>query len=218
MRTSPLRRSLTVALLGAVAFTPLRAQNATTGVPATPANPYTKVSQWTPPVSPKKPITQDTYDEWRVIQGAALSQDGKWAVYTVSPVVGEGELVVRSTTGTTEYRAPRGFTGRPQLQAAADSAALFSPQPAQISANGRFVAFTQYASRAEIERARGRRAAPQPPSAMGLLDVTDGKVLRVPRVRSFRMARNGGRSRSLSVGNQLSGRRPFVALDDFARR
>lgn len=193
MRTSPFRWPSAVVLLSAAALPSLGAQNAATGNPAAPANPYTKVSPWTPPPTSKKPITQDTYDEWRVIQGASLSQDGKWAVYTLSPVVGEGELVVRSTSSATEYRAPRGFTGRPQLQAAADSAAQFTAQPAQISADGRFVAFVQYPSRAEVERARGRRGAPQPPNAMGILDVTDGKVVRVPRVRSFRVARNGGR-------------------------
>ena len=70
------------------------------------ANPYTKVSKWTPPPLPagKKPITQDTYDEWRGISGSTLSSDGKWAVFTVSPVVGEGELVVRSTSSATEER------------------------------------------------------------------------------------------------------------------
>lgn len=193
MRTSPFRWPSAVVLLSAAALPSLGAQNAATQNPAAPANPYTKVSPWTPPPTSKKPITQDTYDEWRVIQGASLSQDGKWAVYTLSPVVGEGELVVRSTSSSTEYRAPRGFTGRPQLQAAADSAAQFTAQPAQISADGRFVAFVQYPSRAEVERTRGRRGAPQPPNAMGILDVTDGKVVRVPRVRSFRVARNGGR-------------------------
>ena len=212
MRTSSLCRSSAVALLGAVALAPLDAQNATTVAPATSANPYTKVSRWTPPVSTKKPITQDTYDEWRVIQGATLSQDGKWAVYTVSPVVGEGELIVRATSGTTEYRAPRGFTGRPQLQPSADSAALFSPAPAQISANGRFVAFAQYPSRADIERTRGRRGAPQPPSAMGLLDVNDGKVLRVPRVRSFRMARNGGRFIAYLLEDSVALRAPGAGV------
>jgi hypothetical protein len=140
----------------------------------------------------KKPITQDTYDEWRVIQGATLSQDGKWAVYTLTPVVGEGQVVARSTSGTTEYRAPRGFTGRPQLQAGATGGA-FTPQAAAISANGTFVVFLQYASRAEYERVRGRRGATQPTNALGLMSLADGKVTTVPRVRSYQLARNGGR-------------------------
>jgi len=174
----------------------------TSGVPATllaqdaaPANPFTAVSRWTPPSLPagKKPITQDVYDLWRTISGSSLSNDGKWAVYTQSPVVGEGELVVRATTGSTEYRVPRGFTGRPQLMASADSGAQFSAQPAQISADSRVVVFTIYPPRADVERARARRGTPAPRNSMGILQLADGSVTRVPAVRSYRLARNGGR-------------------------
>ncbi|MCX5763329.1 MAG: hypothetical protein NTU67_01620, partial [Gemmatimonadetes bacterium] len=38
----------------------------------------------------KKPSTQDVYGLWRSISCAALSTDGKWAMYTASPAVGEG--------------------------------------------------------------------------------------------------------------------------------
>ncbi|MBY0492036.1 MAG: prolyl oligopeptidase family serine peptidase [Gemmatimonadaceae bacterium] len=193
MRTPSLRTALRVwlscAAAGSVAASALGAQG-------TPANPYTAVSRWTPPALPagKKPITQDTYDEWRSIAGGAtLSNDGKWAVYTVSPVVGEGELVVRATAGNTEYRAARGYTGRPQLQPAADSAARFSAAPAQVSADSRFVVFVTYPPKADVERARMRRGTPQPRNGMGILNLADGTVTRVPNVRSFRLARNGGR-------------------------
>ncbi|GAB1341013.1 hypothetical protein MASR1M101_01400 [Gemmatimonas sp.] len=163
---------------------------------ATPANPFTAVSRWTPPALPagKKPITQDTYDEWRTISGASLSNDGKWVAYTVSPVVGEGNLVVRATSGGAEYAGiARGFTGRPQLQPSADSAAQFSAAPAQFTADSRFVVFTVYASRADVERARARRGSPAPRNGMGIVNVADGNVTRVANVRSFRLARNGGR-------------------------
>ncbi len=194
MRLLTLRRHLAVAplLLGALLLSPTR----TTLTAQSPAVsvPYTNVTPWTyTPPAGKKAITQDTYDEWRSIQGATLSPDGKWAAYTLSPVIGEGELAVRSTVGSTEHRAPRGFTGRPQLMAAADSAAQFTAQPAQFSADSRFVAYLQYASRAEVERTRGRRGVPQPSIALGVLNVADGQITRVPRVRSYRLARNGGK-------------------------
>lgn len=173
----------------------MEAQSATSSQATVPANPYTTVSRWTPPPLPagKKPITQDTYDEWRTISGASLSNDGKWAAYSLSPVVGEGELVVRATAAATEYRASRGFTGRPQLQPAADSAAQFSAQPAQFSADSRFVAFTVYASRADVERARTRRGTPAPRNGLAIMNLADGTVTRIAGVRSYRLARNGGR-------------------------
>ena len=155
---------------------------------------YTRVTRWTPPPAPagKKTITQDTYDEWRTISGSALSNDGKWAAYTQSPVVGEGELVVRSTSGTTEYRVPRGYTGRPNL-VAGSSGPGFSVQAAQFNASNGYVAFMVYPTRAEVDRARARRGAPAPRSAMGIMTLAGGAVTRVPSVRSFQMAKNGGR-------------------------
>ncbi|MCU0648686.1 MAG: prolyl oligopeptidase family serine peptidase [Gemmatimonadaceae bacterium] len=146
----------------------------------------------------KKPITQDTYDLWRTISGATLSPDGRFAAYTLSPVVGEGEVIVRDVSGATpgrEWRFPRGFTGRPQLMAAADSAAQFAPQPAQFSADSRTLAFLVYPTQSAVERARrGRvRAADQPRPSLGVLALASGELTTVPRVRSFRFARNGGR-------------------------
>jgi hypothetical protein len=66
-----------------------------------------------PAPAQKKVLTQADWDRWRSIQGATLSNDGRWVAYTLSPQVGDGEFVVRSTTGTTEYRVPVGYIGRP---------------------------------------------------------------------------------------------------------
>src|SRR5215470_8219312 len=60
----------------------------------------------------KKALTQADWDKWKSINAPALSPDGKWAVYTLIPQVGDGELVIRSTSGSTEYHVPRGFIGR----------------------------------------------------------------------------------------------------------
>ncbi|HEV8235406.1 MAG TPA: hypothetical protein VGP84_12450, partial [Gemmatimonadaceae bacterium] len=61
----------------------------------------------------KKALTQADWDTWKSINSPALSNDGKWAVYTLIPQVGDGELVIRSTTSSTEYHVPRGYIGRP---------------------------------------------------------------------------------------------------------
>src|SRR3954464_13309311 len=60
----------------------------------------------------KKTLTQADWDKWKSINAPALSNDGKWAAYTLIPQVGDGELVIRSTSGNTEYRVPRGYLGR----------------------------------------------------------------------------------------------------------
>ena len=61
----------------------------------------------------KKVLTQADWDRWRSIQGATLSNDGKWVAYTLAPQVGDGEFIVRSTSGPTEYKVPVGYIGRP---------------------------------------------------------------------------------------------------------
>ena len=65
----------------------------------------------------KRPLSPADWDTWRSITGTTLSADGGWVAYTLVPQVGDGELVVRSTTGPTEWRVPRGYIGRPQLVA-----------------------------------------------------------------------------------------------------
>ena len=61
----------------------------------------------------KKVLTQADWDKWKSIQGAAISNDGKWALYTLVPLVGDGEMIVRATEGVSEYHVPRGYLGRP---------------------------------------------------------------------------------------------------------
>lgn len=143
----------------------------------------------------KRAITQDTYDLWRSIQGASLSPDGKFAMYTLSPVVGDGEVVIRGTGTGTEWRFARGYTGRPQLMPAADSAAQFSAPPAQFSAGSTAAAFITYAPRADFEAARKTkpRPLPQPRTSLTIVTLADGKAQVIPRVRSFRFAREGGK-------------------------
>lgn len=145
--------------------------------------------------APKRALTPDDYDRWRAIQGATLSPDGRWAVYTLAPQVGDGALVARATTGSTEYRVPRGFIGRPQLQPAADS--NWNAPSGQVTADSRFVLFLTYAPMSDFERARRERrrnAKPgEPRPALGILSLADGKVVTIPAVRGFRLARFDGR-------------------------
>ena len=141
----------------------------------------------------KKPLTQDTYDSWRTISGATLSPDGRWAAYTLSPVVGDGEIVVRATSGTTEYRTARGWTGRPINSVTVDSP-FVAPAPV-FSGDSRFVAVLAYAPQAEFDAARRRRPRPAeaPKSRLVIVRLSDGQVTNVARVRSFRLPRESTR-------------------------
>ena len=151
----------------------------------------------------KKALTQADWDKWKSINAPALSNDGKWAVYTLIPQVGDGELVIRSTSGSTEYRVPRGFLGRPNnIPGGLRGPAGGGPEegeavgptatPAQITADSRFVIVSTQATQAEVERApRGRGAATNRQS-LAIVSLPDGKITTLPGVRSFRLARDNG--------------------------
>src|SRR5205085_11617878 len=130
-----------------------------------------------------------------------LSNDGKWAVYTLIPQVGDGELVIRSTTSATEYHVPRGFLGRPNnipggLRGPAAGTGEGDPvgataTPAQITSDSRYVIVSTQPLQAEVERAgRGRGAAAANRQSLAIVSPADGKVTTIPGVRSFRLARD----------------------------
>lgn len=143
----------------------------------------------------RKPITQDVYDLWKTIGGATLSPDGNWLAYQHSPVVGDGEEVLRSTRSGSEFRYARGFTGRPQMVPNADSTAQFNSPPAQFSADSKFLAFVTFAPRAEFGAARGgmARGTVTPRNSLTLVSTADGKATVIPRVRSFKFAKDGSK-------------------------
>ncbi len=142
--------------------------------------------------SERRPLSQDTYDLWRTILQPALSPDGRWAVYTLSPTVGDGTLVARATSGTVEHRVPRGSTGRP-LQSV--SGTPFTAQAASVTGDSKHVIFLQYPTQGALDSARARRARPadQPKPGLAILSLTDGRVTGIEKVRGFQVARDGGR-------------------------
>jgi dienelactone hydrolase len=153
----------------------------------------------------KPALTQADWDRWKSIAGAAISNDGKWAIYSLAPVLGDGELVVRATSGATEYRVPRGYLGRPNnVPGGLRPRAGGNPEeessgpniaPGQLTADSRHALVLTYASQAEFDRAGSNRraaAAVQARSDLVIVRLTDGNVTRVPRVRSFRLPRHSG--------------------------
>src|SRR5439155_20525692 len=109
--------------------------------------------------SPKRALTPEDWDHWRSISSPTISADGRWVVYSLVPQVGDGELVVRSTQGATEYRIPRGFVGRPQLVAGARDTTNVAAA-AQITADSKYAVALTYAPMSEFERARREKRRP----------------------------------------------------------
>jgi dipeptidyl aminopeptidase/acylaminoacyl peptidase len=176
----------------------------------------------TPALAQKKALTQADWDRWRSIQGATLSNDGKWVAYTLSPQVGDGEFVVRSTTGNTEYRVPVGYIGRPNNIPGGERARGGGAGGGRAGGGGRggggapngpFTADSRYAfvsvqaNKEEVERqeraaaARGGRAGRAGGGAGGatnqnsvvMVSLADGKITPMPTMRSYRLPEASGK-------------------------
>ncbi|MGM9514916.1 prolyl oligopeptidase family serine peptidase [Roseateles sp. DB2] len=126
-------------------------------------------------MSAKRPIAHSDYAQWRSIQGAVISRDGRFAAYALVAQEGDGELVVRRLADGQEWRVPRGL------------------QP-QFSADGRFLAFAQAPTRAAQDQAKKDRKkgdeAPKP--GAGWMELSSGRFETIDRVKRFAFAEDGG--------------------------
>ena len=60
-------------------------------------------------VCQKKNLDHSVYDGWQSIGDKYISNNGKWAVYTVNPQEGDGMLVVQATDNSYKRVIPRGY-------------------------------------------------------------------------------------------------------------
>ncbi|MEI2721663.1 MAG: prolyl oligopeptidase family serine peptidase [Gemmatimonadales bacterium] len=164
----------------------------------------------------KKALTQADWDRWESIGAPALSNDGRWAAYTIRPQVGDGRYVVRATTGTTEYTIPLGYIARANNSVPARGAAgggapaggAAAGGSGQLTSDGRFAIATTQATKAEVDRiakavaalknapkpAAGAppAAAPDtatPKGALVILDLRTGVQTAITGARSPRLAK-----------------------------
>jgi len=129
---------------------------------------------------------------WKSIGASAVSDDGRWFAYRLSPVVGDSEVVVRAVEGDKAYTFPAGEApsaggrpGGPGDEPGLPAAAL------QFSADSKWAAFMVYPTRAEAQRARSQRRPAAQPKAR-LLDLESGTDVAFDNVRRFAFAGERG--------------------------
>src|SRR5579864_6726843 len=104
LRRGAIGVALTVALLPAIRASAERAtQGPQSAQPATPAPPAARMTP-----DGKKILTLADYGPWKRITSTALSDDGKWMTYTLSPNDGDDTLAVKQLDGDTVYTIPVG--------------------------------------------------------------------------------------------------------------
>ncbi len=126
------------------------------------------------PDTARRAVAYSDYAQWRSIQGAVLSRDGRFAAYALVGQESDGELVVRRLADGQEWRVPRGL------------------QP-QFSADSRFLAFAQAPTRAAQDQARKdkKKGDDAPKPGAGWLDLASGRFETVDRVKRVAFPEDG---------------------------
>ena len=149
---------------------------------------------------PKRPLTHSDYDSWRSIQAPQISRDGKFVAYAYMPQDGDGEIIVRNIVTGVDWKAPRGY--RPPVPPPDDPGAnigefleaqgrLLRPV---FTADTRFVIFGTEPTKAELTKAKKEKKKPEdmPKNGLSIMDLADGTVTRIERVKSFRVPEDNG--------------------------
>ena len=156
-------------------------------------------AQQAAPAAAKRPITHQDYDSWRSIAAQQISRDGKFVAYAYVPQDGDGEIVVRNVATGVDWRAPRGYRppvpppddpGTNVAEVQAELARLLRPV---FTADSRFLLFGTEPSKAEITKAKKEKKKPEemPKNGLGIMDLSNGTVTRVERVKNFRVPEDG---------------------------
>ena len=156
-------------------------------------------AQQTAPATAKRPITHQDYDSWRSISAQQISRDGKFVAYAYVPQDADGEIIVRNIATGVDWRAPRGY--RPPVPPPDDpgtNIAEFQAEQARLlrpvfTADSRFVIFGTEPTKAEVTKAKKEKKKPEemPKNGLGIMDLSNGTVTRVERVKSFRVPEDG---------------------------
>lgn len=127
------------------------------------------------PTNAKKALSHEDFDAWKSVRNASVSNNGRWAAFTVQPQEGDGVLTLRETRTGKEINVARGY----QPRFSADSrwaVALIKP----LFADTR---------KAKIDKKKDFDA---PQDSLAIVDLNTGAINRIPRVISYKIGRDGG--------------------------
>ena len=123
----------------------------------------------------KVPLDHSVFDGWNRISARAISNDGRWVLYRLSPGLGDSELHVRNIESGRTFEINRGNAAR-------------------FSQDSRFVVFEIQPVDSIVKdlRLEDTRQADLPKDSLGILDLASGGVTRIERVKSFGMPEEAG--------------------------
>ena len=123
-----------------------------------------------PALAQKRPLDPSVYDGWQRIGERVLSGDGKYIAYTVVPQEGDGRLYIRATGDNYAKEIPRGAN-------------------VAFTADGRWAVFQIHPFFKDTREARIKKKQPDqmPKDTLAWIELGKDSVVKVPRVRSFKL-------------------------------
>ena len=122
----------------------------------------------------KKPLTHAVYDSWQTVGERAISNDGKYVAYLISPQQGDTTLVVQATDNSYKKEIPRGYN-------------------AIISEDSRHIIFKIRPFFKDLRDARIKKKRPDdmPRDSLGIMELGKDSILKVARIRSYKTPEKG---------------------------
>lgn len=119
-------------------------------------------------VSQKKPLDHSVYDAWQSIGERMVSNDGQWAVYTITPQEGDNELVIQKVDDSYRKTVARGYN-------------------AVITEDSRYVIFRIKPFYKETRDARIKKKKPEdmPKDSLAIIELGKDSMWRIPKVKSY---------------------------------
>ncbi len=125
--------------------------------------------------SQKKPLDHSVYDGWQSIGEKAISNDGKWVIYTINPQEGDGVLVIQSVNGEEKKEIPRGYG-------------------AMITEDSKYIIckIKPYFKDTRDARIKKKRPDDMPKDSLAIYDISKRQLVKTARVKNFKTPEEGG--------------------------
>ncbi len=123
----------------------------------------------------KKPLDHSCFDNWKKVTNHCLSNDGKWAAFSINPQEGDGVLTLRNTANGKEINIPRGA----DIKFTADSR----------WAVANIIPLFKDTRQAKIDK---KKNYDMPQDSLAIIDLAKGTVFKIPLVKGFKIGDKGG--------------------------
>lgn len=119
----------------------------------------------------KKPLDHNVFDGWQTLDNVRISDNGKWILYVIKPQQGDADLVITDAKNTHKVTVLRADTAR-ITQDSKYAVCLIRP-------------FYKNTRMAKIKK---KKPEEFPKDTLGIITLNNSSVIKVPEVRSFKIA------------------------------